>query len=64
VRHAADLDAATSVRFVPITLAAAKVPNPSGDLAPPSEDGEIRPPEPSAAVRAPQTATPPRRRAA
>jgi len=57
VRHAADLGAATSVRFVPITLTAAKVPNPSGDLAPPSQDEEIRPPEPSAAVRAPQTAS-------
>jgi hypothetical protein len=32
VRHAAGLGAATSVRFVPITLPAAKVPNPSGDL--------------------------------
>ena len=42
MRHAADLGAATSVRFVPITLTAAKVPNPSGDLAPPSQDGEIR----------------------
>jgi hypothetical protein len=65
VRHAADLGAATSVRFVPITLTAAKVPNPSGDLAPPSQDGEIRPPEPSAAVRAPRAATRvPHRRAA